>query len=149
MHAGSWLHTDKSARHEQNMQKLRDNNRCYVCGMENSAGLHVAFEVVAGQRSIRARFIPAPDHQGFEGMVHGGILSAVLDETMAKLAYVLGIPAVTAQLEITFKAPAAPGDELSISGSIVSESKRLVLAEARIERGPMLIAEAKGKLVRL
>jgi acyl-coenzyme A thioesterase PaaI-like protein len=67
---------------------------------------------------------------------------------MAKLAYSLGIPAVTAEITVKFKAPAAPGDKLLVSGRLVQETTRLIYAEARIDRGPVVIAEAKGKLLR-
>ena len=130
------------------MKQLRDNEGCYVCGSKNPAGLHVEFEINRDTRSIRARFTPAQSHQGFEGIVHGGILSALLDEAMAKLAFSLGIPAVTAEITAKFKSPAAPGEELIVSGRLIHETRRLVEAEARIERGPVVIAEAKGKLLR-
>jgi uncharacterized protein (TIGR00369 family) len=130
------------------MQQLRDNERCYVCGKKNPVGLSVDFTIKAETRSILGRFTPSQDHQGYEGIVHGGILSSLLDEAMAKLAYSLGIPAVTAEITVTFKTPAAPGDELSVFGRITEETHRLILAEAKIERGPVVIAEAKGKLLR-
>jgi acyl-CoA thioesterase FadM len=68
---------------------------------------------------------------------------------MAKLAFSLGIPAVTAEITVKFKSPAAPGDRLSVSGRLLEENHRLIQAEARIERGPITIAEAKGKLLRV
>jgi uncharacterized protein (TIGR00369 family) len=131
------------------MQQLRDNERCYVCGKKNPVGLSVDFTIKTETRSILGWFTPSQDHQGYEGIVHGGILSSLLDEAMAKLAFSLGIPAVTAEITVTFKTSAAPGDELSISGRITEETKRLILAEAKIERGPVVIAEAKGKLLRI
>jgi uncharacterized protein (TIGR00369 family) len=131
------------------MQQLRDNERCYVCGKKNPVGLSVDFTIKAETRSILGWFTPSQDHQGYEGIVHGGILSSLLDEAMAKLAFSLGIPAVTAEITVTFKTSAAPGDGLSISGRITEETKRLILAEAKIERGPVVIAEAKGKLLRI
>ncbi len=131
------------------MKRLRDNQRCYVCGKQNPAGLAVDFEINAEARSIRAIFIPSDVHQGYEGIIHGGILSALLDEAMAKLAFSLGIPAVTAEMTVKFKSPAAPGEELNVSGRITEETKRLILAEAKIVRGPVVIAEAKGKLLRI
>ncbi len=131
------------------MKELRDNQRCYVCGTENPEGLGVHFELDRDARSISARFTPRDVHQGFEGIVHGGILSALLDEAMAKLSVALGIPAVTAEMTVKFKAAAAPGEELLITGRLVEETRRLVRAEARIERGPVIVAEAKGKLIRL
>ena len=131
------------------MMDLRDNKRCYACGEENPSGLRIAFEIDKTSRSIRATFVPAADHQGFAGIVHGGILSTLLDEAMAKLTFVLGIPALTAEMTVTFKAPAAPGDTLSIDGRILRESRKLVEAEASVHRGPVLVARANAKLLRV
>ena len=131
------------------MKELRDNHRCYVCGNENPAGLGVDFEINRELRVISANFTPSDMHEGYEGIVHGGILSTLLDEAMAKLTVSLGIPAVTAEMKVTFKAPAAPGDELFVSGRLTHETRRLIQAEAKIKRGPVLIAEATGKLLRI
>ncbi len=130
------------------MDQLRDNDQCFVCGNKNAVGLGVAFAINPEARTIVAAFTPSDNHQGYQGIIHGGILSSLLDEAMVKLAYKLGIPAVTAEIIVTFKAPAAPGNELVITGKITRETKRLLLAEAKIERGPVIIAEAKGKLLR-
>lgn len=127
-----------------------DNRRCFVCGRENPAGLAVDFHIDRAARSISALFTPRDVHQGYEGIVHGGILSALLDEAMGKLAFtLLGVPVVTAEMTIVFKTPAAPGQELSVSGRITNEANRLILAEAKIERGLSVIAEAKGKLIKI
>ena len=131
------------------MIQLRDNSGCYVCGRENPIGLAVEFQINEEARSIRAKFIPQKDHQGYEGIVHGGILSALLDEAMAKLAYSLAIPAVTAEITVKFKSPASPGDELNITGKLLHETHGLIRAEAKIERGPVLVAEATAKLLRI
>lgn len=129
------------------MNQLRDNQRCYVCGMKNEAGLRVAFAIDREARSITGRFMPRAEHQGYEGIVHGGILSALLDEAMAKLAFSLGIPAVTAEMTVKFKSPLAPGEEIVVTGRIIKETRRLIEAEATIEKGPIVVAEAMGKLL--
>jgi uncharacterized protein (TIGR00369 family) len=129
------------------MKQLRDNQRCYVCGTENPAGLRVDFTIDKEEKTIRAAFTTRPEHQGYEGIVHGGILSALLDEAMAKLAFTLGLPAVTAEMTVRFKATVTPGDEITVSGRIAGATSRLALAEAKIEKGPVLVAEAKGKLL--
>ena len=131
------------------MKELRDNQSCFVCGKKNPSGLGVAFEINAEARAIHAKFTPADIHKGYVGIVHGGILSALLDEAMAKLAYSLGIPAVTAEMTVKFRSPASPGEELSISGRIKHETHGLLEAEAVIEKGLIIIAEAKGKLLRI
>jgi len=129
------------------MTQLQDNQRCYVCGKENPSGLGVDFKINKEARSISAEFVPSEMHQGFEGIVHGGILSALLDEAMAKLTFSLGIPALTAEMTVKFKAQTAPGQALVISGRLISETKRLIQAEASITRGPVVVAEATGKLL--
>jgi acyl-coenzyme A thioesterase PaaI-like protein len=81
--------------------------------------------------------------------VHGGIIAALLDEAMVKLAAHLGIRSVSAELTVKFKVPAAPGEELLVRGRIVREASRLIEAEAAVERGLVVIAEATGKLLRV
>ena len=130
-------------------KELRDNQKCYVCGKKNPAGLAVDFELDKETRSISARFTPSDVHQGFEGIVHGGILSALLDEAMVKLAFSLGIQAVTAEMTVKFKGPAIPGEELFVSGKLTRENRKLIQAEAKIERGLVVIAEATGKLIKV
>jgi len=130
------------------MKELRDNQRCYVCGRDNPSGLQVAFEIDQSSRTISGRFTPRTGHEGWEGVVHGGIVAALLDEAMVKLAAHLGIRAVSAELTVKFKAPAAPGEELLVRGRIVREASRLIEAEATVEKGPVIIAEAKGKLLK-
>jgi uncharacterized protein (TIGR00369 family) len=131
------------------MKDLKDTLRCYVCGKENPAGLQVAFEIDTISRTITGRFSPKREHEGWEGIVHGGIIAALLDEAMVKLAAHLGIPAVSAEITVTFKNPAAAGDALSISGRITKESRRLIEAEATVTKGLIIVAEAKGKLLRI
>ena len=131
------------------MIELRDNHRCYVCGRDNPSGLHVDFEIDRGSRTITGRFTPRTEHEGWEGIVHGGIVAALLDEAMVKLAAHLGIPSVSAELTVKFKAPAAPGEELAISGRITKEASRLIEAEALVSKGLIVVAEAKGKLLKI
>ncbi len=131
------------------MKELRDNQRCFVCGKKNPIGLSVNFTINPGSQSLQATFIPTDNHQGYEGIVHGGILSALLDEAMAKLAFSLVFPVMTAEINVKFKSPAIVGEELFITGKLTRENKRLILAEAAITRGPIIIAEATGKLLRI
>ncbi len=128
---------------------LRKTDTCFVCGAQNASGLRAVFEVDEERRSILGRFIPRPEHEGWEGVVHGGILTALMDEAMVKLAAHLGMPAVSAELTVKFKAPARSGEEVTIRGRITGSGHRLVLAEAEVVRGAVAVAEAKGKLLRV
>ena len=131
------------------MKELKDNQRCYVCGKDNPSGLKVQFEIDHTTRTITGRFTPRREHEGWEGMVHGGIIATLLDEAMVKLAAHLGEPAVSAEITVKFKAPVASGEELVVTGKLVKKSHRLIEAEATVVKGLIVVAEAKGKLLKV
>ena len=67
------------------MEKQPNSRMCFVCGIENpiqarwgSIGPHLAFYTDDEGRCI-ARFRPKPDHQGYPGQLHGGVISSLLD----------------------------------------------------------------------
>ena len=62
------------------MKPLPHTYSCFVCGESNAAGLKLRFETDG--RIVRTRFHPRPEHAGFKGVVHGGIIATVLDEVM-------------------------------------------------------------------
>jgi len=122
---------------------------CWICGEKNPGGFQLKFDLNKNEKTMRTSFIPTETYQGYDGIVHGGILSALLDEAMAKLAFELGYNAVTAMLNIRFKSPAKVKEKLMVRGEITEVNRRLVLAKATIHREDgTLIAEGDSKLVR-
>jgi uncharacterized protein (TIGR00369 family) len=122
---------------------------CWICGEKNPGGFQLKFDLNKNERTMRTSFIPTETYQGYDGIVHGGILSALLDEAMAKLAFELGYNAVTAMLNIRFKSPAKVKEKLMVRGEITEVNRKLVLAKATIHREDgTLIAEGDSKLVR-
>jgi acyl-coenzyme A thioesterase PaaI-like protein len=69
---------------------------------------------------------------------------------MAKLVYTMNQRAITAELKIRLKKPVPTGEELVVSGWVVSEARRLIecAAEARDTSGE-IVAEATGKMVKV
>ena len=60
-------------------EQCQPNSRiCFVCGIDNPIGLHLAFYTDEEGRCI-GRFHPKPEHQGYPGHLHGGIISTLLD----------------------------------------------------------------------
>ena len=114
--------------------------KCFVCGEENPGGLHLSFEIDKEKKTLTTTFVGNPVYQGYDGILHGGIISTLLDEAMAKLSYELGYGAVTASLEIRFKHPAPILKPLHVSGEISEVTPRLVRAKAQVadEKGTIL-----------
>jgi uncharacterized protein (TIGR00369 family) len=114
--------------------KLETNGNCFVCGENNPNGLRLSFEIDREKQTLRTTFVASPTFQGWDGIVHGGILSTLLDEAMAKLVYELGYQAVTASIEIKFKKPAPILEPLLIYGEVTEVSRRLIRAKAHIAK---------------
>jgi uncharacterized protein (TIGR00369 family) len=53
---------------------------CFVCGRQNPVGLKLDFYEDHESNQIRAQFTVSDAYQGYPGVVHGGIVSTVLDE---------------------------------------------------------------------
>ena len=129
--------------------KFESYGNCFVCGVNNPNGLRLRFEIDREKQTLRTTFLAGPTFQGWDGIVHGGIICTLLDEAMAKLVYELGYPAVTASLEVKFKKPAPILETLFVYGEITEVSKRLVKARARVSKEDgTLLAEGKSTLVR-
>jgi len=103
------------------MQRIKQPNSrmCFICGMENPIGLHLhIYETGPG---IIETTYTAPEHfQGYPGVLHGGIVSAILDEVSgrAHMGPDLHAPRFmfTAKLEIKYRRNVPIGHPLRIMG---------------------------------
>jgi uncharacterized protein (TIGR00369 family) len=102
-------------------------HRCFVCGKNNTIGLHLTFWLEEGM--VRSEFTPQPDHQGYDGIVHGGILAALLDDAMANCLWLRGIPVVTAKMALRYRQPVRVGLRLLVYSRLVQEREKIAVAE--------------------
>jgi uncharacterized protein (TIGR00369 family) len=129
------------------MTELKSDSRCFVCGDRNPKGLHAVFSINRKEKSIRTTYRFSETFQGYAGIVHGGVLSLLLDEAMVKLAYEMGLPAVTGEITVRFPSPLKVGEEVHVHGMIDRQDRRVVLAGAHAEKEDgTVVAEACGKL---
>ena len=130
--------------------EYKDIGMCFVCGEKNERGLKLSFEFNKEKKRIKTIFKPQEWQQGFGGIIHGGFLATLLDEVMVKLSYELGIPAVTAEMNIRFKEPTRIDKDIIVTGEIVRETKRIIYTKANAKyREGNIVAEAEGKLVKV
>ena len=99
------------------------NQWCFACGKENPIGLQLKF--IEKDESYITTFTAGPQHQGYDGIMHGGLVSTVLDEVMAGYLYAKGFNAVTAKLEVRFRKPSPIGQLLTVTGKIVSQRSNM------------------------
>lgn len=108
----------------------RLSGTCVVCGTQNPKGLQIRFRLSSD--GAAARWTPTLGWESFEGIVHGGIITAVLDEVMSQAVIARGWEALTAELTVRFRGRVAPGDDLQVRGWVVDRRKRRIRAEATL-----------------
>jgi acyl-coenzyme A thioesterase PaaI-like protein len=123
------------------------NNHCFGCGHDNPAGLRLTFERQDG--IVRAPFEPGQWHEGWIGVIHGGLLAAALDEAMAYALYYTGVKGLTARMEVRFRAPVHRGDSLEVEARVTRDTRRLVDIEGRLLRDGDVVAESFGRFMKL
>jgi acyl-coenzyme A thioesterase PaaI-like protein len=120
---------------------------CFACGQANPIGLRLRFEDDGD--GIRAEFTPGAQYQGYDGILHGGIIAAALDDAMANLFHRLGRETVTARLEIRYRREAPIGRRLVVTARTTAEHGRMFTAEATLALPDgTCLAEARGTLMR-
>lgn len=131
--------------------KQQNSRKCFVCGMKNELGLKASFyEIENGE--LVAIFTPLEEHQSYPGRLHGGIASAVLDETIGRAIMINNenIWGVTVELNIKYKKTIPLDQELRVIGRITKDSKRLFegTGEILLENGD-IAATAYGKYMKI
>lgn len=97
---------------------------CFVCGEANPCGLHVRFRT-DGQR-VWTNFVPGERYMGYAGITHGGVLTAVLDETMGWAPAVrTGRFCMAIELKIELRKSVPVGLPLTVIGEMTDVSRRI------------------------
>lgn len=127
--------------------RFEDDQYCFVCGEKNPAGLSLRFSLREGQ--ISTEFIPQKIHQGYKDIVHGGLISTILDEAMVKVAVLQGIPAVTIELTVRFRNPLLTGEKAIVEATMLGTNRKIIETTAIIKKtDETVIAEGTAKLLR-
>jgi acyl-coenzyme A thioesterase PaaI-like protein len=130
--------------------ELTDEGMCFACGKQNPIGLKVDFDIDFDRLTIKGWFTPRREHQGYNGIMHGGLVSTLLDEAMVKLLWEAGIHAVSASLQIKLIKPVRIGDPIEITGWIDADKGRIIHTASRLRDSTgAVLAEATGKCVRV
>jgi acyl-coenzyme A thioesterase PaaI-like protein len=113
--------------------------RCLICGPANPRGLRLPFHE-RGERVV-ARFTPRPRHQGYRGLMSGGLLAAIFDCLHYRLSLRAGVPhTVTARLEVQYRAPMPVGVPLDLEAWLTERRGRVFVSAAIARRADGVVA---------
>jgi uncharacterized protein (TIGR00369 family) len=109
---------------------LDNYTMCFACGRDNPIGLKLKLQRVG--EAVMTEFTPEEHHQGWPGVVHGGIITAILDEAMSYVPLFQGLNCVTAKMEIRLHNAARVGQKLLVSSHITRKTRKLIEARAEM-----------------
>jgi acyl-coenzyme A thioesterase PaaI-like protein len=129
-----------------------DYQRCFVCGQRNPFGLKLLFRVE--DDAVVTDFQPREEHQGFPGVIHGGIVAAVLDETLGRTSVLAPRPewTMTGRLEIRYRRYVPYGPLLRVRASLGQQRRRMIQASGVLTLADdehIVLAEAQGTFLSL
>ena len=132
-------------------RKQYNSKLCFICGLKNNSGLQASFYETENNELI-ATFIPTVEHQSYPGRLHGGLASAILDETMGR-AILVGseteIWGLTIELNVSYKKPIPLGVELKVVARISEENSRFFHGTGEIVLpGGEVAVIARGKYLK-
>lgn len=111
------------------MKLIKRYSNCFVCGDKNQCGLKVDF--FDEQGVTKAEYHASSAFEGYKDVLHGGIISALLDEVMIKAVLARDILAVTGSIEVKFKQPVKIGEKLTLEGKILEDKGKIITTEGK------------------
>lgn len=120
--------------------KLKGHH-CFACGTENPIGLNLQFYRLGD--AVYSEITLDRQYEGWEGVVHGGIVSTLLDEVMSwAIMYAKKVFLVTRKMDIKYIRPVLVGTPLRVAGRLMDDSeppKIRARAEIRDDQGSLLV----------
>ena len=138
-----------SAEERINIQKPQGHH-CFACGTANPIGLNLRFYRLGD--AVCSDITLGKNHEGWENVAHGGIVSTLLDEVMSwAIMYFKKIFLVTRKMEVKYIRPVLIGTPLVVKGEVIDDSeppKIRARADIRNAEGNLLVRSI-GEFVEL
>ena len=140
--SAGWLAAGRREAHE-----FAPSSGCIVCGAGNPIGLHVRFW--GSGRRAWTKVKPGAGYQGWQGVLHGGIVTALLDDAMwYGIHQATGSVTLTAELTVRYRKPVSDDDLLTVGGELVRQRGRIYESAAQLFAGDGgVLAEATAKFM--
>ncbi len=137
--------------HHHVTAKQPNSKMCFVCGLKNPFGLRSFFYELDNDELL-AIFKPTQAHQSYPGRLHGGIVTAILDETINRaimMRYAGDIWGITLELTTRYRKPIPLDEELRVIGRVTKETNRAFEGTGEILlKDGRIAAEGQGKFLK-
>jgi len=134
---------------DESTLQVRADQGCFVCGPDNPSGLQARLEVDTAAASASCRIELDSRFQGWRGVIHGGILSTLLDEVAIYACRARGEQFVTVDIHVRFRKPVPVGSNVDLTGMVKEVRRRIYRVDSRLEVDGVLHAEAEVRVMQL
>ena len=114
-----------------------------MCGEQNPRSLGLSFRSLDAD-TVGARFRASAELQGYDGILHGGVIAALLDAAMTHCLFHLGVQAITGDLHIRFVKPVPCKSSLDLRAKAMSIKPPLYRVKAELMQGEQIMAWAEA-----
>jgi len=124
-----------------------DTVHCFACSEVNPVSL--GMRLWMDDEVCRGIFTPRPEHCGWTGVTHGGLLFTALDEVMANWLWLQELRGFTARAEMRFREQVATGTPLLLEARVVERRRRLITlaSTAKRESDGVVVAESEARFM--
>jgi uncharacterized protein (TIGR00369 family) len=119
---------------------------CFVCSGSNPMGLALRY-ASQPDGSVAATFLGNCALEGYSGLLHGGVIAALLDGAMTNCMFAQGRPALTVELKVRYHASVMASEEVSVRAWLEDDSHGLYQLRAELTQGGTVKASATGKFM--
>lgn len=127
---------------------LPHSSGCFCCGDENACGVRARFFVEGD--AVKADVVLPRHLNGYKNVAHGGVLAALLDESMGWAATVFGREHpmyVTGELTVKYLRPVPVGEEIRIESRLLEDAGRIAYSAGEARCGGKVCVKASGKFI--
>jgi acyl-coenzyme A thioesterase PaaI-like protein len=125
---------------------LNNHSHCLLCGSLNPRSLNLSFQLLE-KGVVRTEFKGHEDLQGYDDILHGGVIAALLDAAMTHCLFHHGIQAVTGDLHVRFLTPISCSAKVEVLAWMLSRHPPLYRLRAEIKKDDILMAWGEAKFV--
>lgn len=124
----------------------REHRNCIMCGDQNPTSLGLRFSR-QGEARVGTFFQSREELQGYDGILHGGIIASLLDSAMTNCLFHAGIRGVTADLRVRYKHVVPAGEKVEVVAQLVESRAPLYRLKASIRMNGKTMAHGDARFM--
>ncbi len=145
-HAGTPLRNQAGSQVLLDETRVAHHPRCLLCSAESPFNPKVDFRVQEPGK-VHASFMCRRPYQSYPGMLHGGLISAVLDAAMTNCLFSMGVVAITAELMVRYLTPVRIECEAEVTASLDRSTMPMYYVSAELSQEGKVCARATAKFM--